>query len=317
LNEGHEGEDLEAPLSCLDEALEIVAPVTSPEGCEALMRHAEGKAARVEDMRQVTRDKAKLLVGTSSFGFAVIVGSVSLIHESLDRLPTWLLLTLLPVLVVAAVHLVRAIMLAVRALIREQDFQVPTQEVVNLLSDASVDKESRQKKLAGHVLSAAAQTTALVRARVNQVILAQTSFFWGVALMGAFTGTHAIAFAFAGPTISASHEQAIEAAKSHASVVDAAVKSLEEEVAQLSLSLQGLSQSFAAASARLSGHLDARIEPLVDMAEAAHQLVGRAEELLPFLHAHQGEQEATSTKNAAGAAERDDLEAAEADELEN
>jgi hypothetical protein len=108
-------------------------PLTGEDATTLLLEHAKAYYDDVIETQTIVRDKAKLLLGATSFTIAVFALATALLKDSLQAVPWWGALMILLPLIVIAVHFVRALVNALVAITRESTNAVSTQEVVDAL----------------------------------------------------------------------------------------------------------------------------------------------------------------------------------------
>ena len=191
---GHAQCDLDSAFETPEKALAEFADVIVPEGRKLLYDHANQQFQAAEMTQATERDKAKQLLGTTSLTLALISASLALLRDWLTEFPVWAMIIVLALFVWVVSHFLRALLLSIRAITRDETIAVSTQAVVDVL------KESQEKYEDGHVYQrlaadlrwATTETNSRLLARINRVILAQTSFRWGLTLLPVLFGLYVL-----------------------------------------------------------------------------------------------------------------------------
>ena len=186
--------DLDSAFETPERALVEFADVIVPEGRKLLYDHAKEKFQAAEVTQATERDKAKQLLGTTSFTLALISASLALLRDSPTGFPLWATIILAILFLWVVSHFLRALLLSIRAITRDETIAVSTQAVVGVLKEPGEKYEDAQvyQRLAADLRSATTQTNSRLLHRVNQVILAQTSFRWGLTLLPLLFGLYVL-----------------------------------------------------------------------------------------------------------------------------
>jgi hypothetical protein len=186
--------DLSAAFDTVEDASRAIRDVVSSEGRSRMYAHAQECVASSQGFQGIVRQKAISLLTAATFTMAVMAASIGILERAL-RFRTWLWLLLAAIASLGLCHFMRALILSLQAITRETTTIVPTQQVAKIASapepqhqDGSVDLS-----LAAELLSAAAVTHKQALRSVNEVILAQTSFRYGLAVLLLFFLTYATA----------------------------------------------------------------------------------------------------------------------------
>jgi hypothetical protein len=187
--------DLEREFDHADQAFQAFDAVSVPDGRKMLYQHAKDEMKEVISRRSTVHDKAKQLLGSTSFTLAIISASLALLHEWYAIVPWWNALIMLLLFAWVVSHFLRSLILSIQLITRDEVISVPTQQFVKILS-APKDAYKNGRiyvHLAAQTRAAAAATSRRVRGRVNQIILAQTSFRWGLTLLPMLVAWNALA----------------------------------------------------------------------------------------------------------------------------
>ena len=142
-----------------------------------IYERAKTYEAIVNSRADHVRDKAKSLLGTVSFVSAVLGGVASFLTTSIVKLNGWWFVGELVLLVILGGHLIRALLIAMDVMTREV---VITSRKEEFLLPKSETELHALKCSISQIVTYANQTNELVWARVNQLILGQTAFRYGL-----------------------------------------------------------------------------------------------------------------------------------------
>ncbi len=177
--------DLDTAYDTSGQALKEFSNVKNAEGAKLLFEHAKEYFAHALDTQAVIRDKAKLLLGTTSLTIALISASLTWLKELL-LLDSWFPLFLVCALLVSVLtHFIRALILAIVVITRESSQMVATQQIVKTLEAPNVQFTDGDvfRQLAADCRSAASATNRLLIDRKTDLIIAQTSLRWGLTIL--------------------------------------------------------------------------------------------------------------------------------------
>lgn len=177
--------DLDSQFETGDGSLEAFTPVTVPEARKLLFDHTKELSQEVNARHASVRDKAKLLLGSTSLTLALLSASVALVEKWHSDIPRWAIIVIFIAFFWVVAHFVRALILSIRAITREVSVSVPTQRVVDCLTGDEAAFRSGEvfQRLAAELRAATAQSNRQALERINLVIVAQTSFRWGLTLL--------------------------------------------------------------------------------------------------------------------------------------
>jgi hypothetical protein len=202
----HSG-DLAAQFETPDGALKAFAPITTQTGRKAILEHAKEWSASIDDLRSTVRDKAKVILGATSFTFAVMSLAIGVLQNTSEALPRWAWILLLVLFFWVLLHFTRSLILSLDAITRDKTETVSTAQVIEFASrcdaqgsEESEESEESELRFAAEVLAAATRTHKMARASVNRVILAQASFVWGLLLLPAVFFTFILLFRYYPPS---------------------------------------------------------------------------------------------------------------------
>ncbi len=193
--------DLDRDYATYDNGLQEFEAVSVAEGRKLLFEHCKAVVQDAEAKQSTVRDKAKVILGSTAFFLTLLSAAVTLVHNWYSTVPFWATAVTLLVLVWVASHFLRALILSIRAITRDESVVASTQEITQSLSGTDAEYTSGRvyQRLAARLRSAATATNQLILQRVNLVILAQTSFRWGLRLIPIlFILYVAVIIAFAG-----------------------------------------------------------------------------------------------------------------------
>lgn len=177
--------DLDLDYETTEAAEVAFSPVTAPEAVTALLDHAKEYYEGVIQAQGIVRDKAKLLLGATSFTIGVFALAATVLKDALPNMSVGLLVVALVSLVLPASHFVRALFYAIVAITRESTCAVSTQEAVEALSSGAdeYDKTKAERQLAARYRTAATTTNQWLMEPKSKVMLAQGCFKWGLLLL--------------------------------------------------------------------------------------------------------------------------------------
>jgi hypothetical protein len=156
-----------------------------------IFERAKAHEATVDGISDSVRDKAKTIVGTATFVSAVVLGLISVVLPSFARSETTLLLSSIVLSGLLVSQLVRAIYTALEAMTHESFVSQSSADYL-ALARSPADLSAAYAESISQIVAFANQSHEHVRHRVNQLILAQHAFKWGliyfgvIAFLGAF-----------------------------------------------------------------------------------------------------------------------------------
>lgn len=152
-----------------------------------LIEHAREATKNVQDIAALQNDKAKALLGTSSFAVAAVLGLLAFVERTRDAVPTAVLLLEVALYLFAVSHVYRALRNAIQATTRNEVVGVPTQELLSTLSMKSRKEDAVNRRLAACYLATANDTHKRLLPRIRQILAGQISFkyamLWGGVLL--------------------------------------------------------------------------------------------------------------------------------------
>jgi len=189
--------DLDGDYETVARAMASFLPVATAAGLKMLYDHAKEYYDETIHTQGVIRDKAKALFGATSFTITVISASVALVKDTINDITTSWFIALLFLFGVIVAHFIRALVLAIQTITREETCAVSTQDIVTSLDarQAEYDSGAVYLRLAARYRSAATHMHQLLTDRKESLILAQTSFKWGLIWLPLFFGLY-IAYVF-------------------------------------------------------------------------------------------------------------------------
>jgi hypothetical protein len=176
------GRDLDLDYETPGQAYAAFKDVTADDAIETLLEHSKEYYSDTITTQGVIRDKAKLLLGTTSFTLAVFSGGVALLKESFGGAPTWLVVVMSLLFVVIVVHFARALWHALETITREETCAVSTQDVLAAVVVPESGLSETKRRLAADYRSAATQTAKYLVKRKLGLMLAQGCLKWGLIL---------------------------------------------------------------------------------------------------------------------------------------
>ncbi len=122
------------------------------------------------------RDKAKALLGTSTFVSAILFGISTYFIPLIFKNPFYILVFESILLFLMFAHFTRSLMAAMSVLLRESYFEFPPAEILNIKGTLT---EIYKKNIAV-LLACIAETQKFTTSKVNKLILGQDSFRYGL-----------------------------------------------------------------------------------------------------------------------------------------
>ena len=177
------GRDLDLDYETPGQALDAFRDVKDDAAAELLLNHAKQYYKDVIDSQGVARDKSKLLLGATSFTFAVFSGGAALLRESFGSAPAWLSVPMAVLFALIAIHFGRALVHALEAITREVTYAVSTQDYLAAIATPGSRLANAKRRLAADYRSAATRTNQALGHRKNSIMLAQSCFKWGFILV--------------------------------------------------------------------------------------------------------------------------------------
>lgn len=172
-------EDLAETYSDPENVLEAVPTPLSSEIADAVLAEANRIAQAASVRADTVRDKAKVLLGTSSFVGAVVTGILSFSFQHIKVLPTWISL---PFIVLFALMLVQfgfSLVRSIRAMTRETLHELTPRELGRIIQVGG-ELEEFKRRLAATRFALANKTSIFVTQKVNDLILGQVGFGFGL-----------------------------------------------------------------------------------------------------------------------------------------
>jgi len=160
-----------------------------------LVEHAHTCKARVKEIADLQHDKAKALLGTSSFSAAMWLAAVALMEKDYAHFSNAAMVLQIGFFLLASSHLYRSLREAIKAITRNEAEEVPTQTYVEILSQRrpeEQDLDGTLRKLAAETIAAANRTHALYLPRIEQVQRGQISFRYSLVFLGLMLAVHLI-----------------------------------------------------------------------------------------------------------------------------
>lgn len=181
----HQQEDLASQFDSPEKALSRFEEVPAGDARgKLLLEHAEDWTQKVQDIAALQQEKAKSLLGTSSFAAAALFGSLKIIEDDLSHdSPTRVVEIVL--FFWACTHVYRALKNAIQAVTRNESVTISTQDFINSLNgEGSDDLDSAYRRLAAHHVSSANQTHKKLLDRIKLIQGGQISFRYGLVFIG-------------------------------------------------------------------------------------------------------------------------------------
>ena len=155
-------------------------PVTLPSGINESLVVEANRIAQVASTRADTvRMKAQVLLGTSSFVGAVILGVVSFFSQHLIFLPSWVNWILIAFLTLLLFQFGLSLIRSVKVMTREQVIEVSPRDLGQITQQVK-SLEEFQRRLIGTRIAVAYRNQKYVNDKVNDLILGQVGFGYGL-----------------------------------------------------------------------------------------------------------------------------------------
>ena len=172
-------EDLAETYSISEKVLEAI-PMPLPAGiADALMaevnRIAQGTLVRTDTVR----DKAKVLLGTSSFVGAVVTGILSLSFQHMKLLPAWINVPFTILFALMLIEFGFSLILSMRAMTRETLHELAPRQLGRMIEEAGEIDEFK-RRLAATRFALANKNSIFTTEKVNYLILGQIGFGFGL-----------------------------------------------------------------------------------------------------------------------------------------
>jgi len=134
------------------------------------------------DKSDKVREKAKVIVSSSSFISAVIIAlssSVVIVNKTISH--QWLLYIEFILYLMTIMHLIRSLMIAITVIRREESIEISPLDIVEVAKYTDKKKLGLiYKEISSKMIAYANNTHEFIRKRVNQLILSQTSYKYGI-----------------------------------------------------------------------------------------------------------------------------------------
>ncbi len=253
---GPQEHDLDLDFASTDQAYEAFGAVTEADGMSLVLEHAKAYYDGVVETQGIIRDKAKLLLGATSFTIGVFALATTVLKDSLQSMAWWQMSLIVIVFVVVTVHFTRALVYALVAITQESTQAVSTQEVIAALQGRGAEfiMPEVERRLAAHYRSAATQTNQRMIGGKTTVMLAQGCFKWGlvwlpVLVFGCLLTAYIVG-ASAIPRWAQPIVDRVDALESSAKAMESKVSGIENSVgvltkATLDARLRGVEQTLA------------------------------------------------------------------------
>ena len=186
--DGRNPVDLDCEYSTLSGAEAAFSLVASEKAVDLLLEHSKEYYDGVLAAQDLQRDKAKTLLGCTTFTMAVLSFSATLMKDFLGELPNLAFLVVLLLFGVVMGHFVRGLKVAIEATMLEKVVAVSTQEIVELgaIEKKFFDPVVARRALAARYRAAATQTNQYLTEVKSQIVLAQACFKWGFYVLPVF-----------------------------------------------------------------------------------------------------------------------------------
>jgi len=153
---------------------------------------------RIDNLADQTRDKAKILLTTSSVVSAIFLGVISFFPTSITMFNIWVITIELLIFLLLAAHLIHALIRAISVITREGSVYTPPHELLGNCHNAQFSNEdhplSSYKKAISQILAYSNQTHKYILERSNKLILGQHAFKYGLEFFFILIVFHMVAF---------------------------------------------------------------------------------------------------------------------------
>jgi hypothetical protein len=156
----------------------VLAHITANdlESIKLIYERTKKSEASVDSIENLTRDKAKTLLGTASFASAIFFGVTSFFSSSSANLPWWIVAVELILFILLACHLIHSLVIGMEVMTREQSINASPDEFLNSYG-SSVEA---YKNAIAQTLAYANKSHEFIRKRSNKLILGQRAFQYGL-----------------------------------------------------------------------------------------------------------------------------------------
>jgi hypothetical protein len=174
-----DGDDLAVIYSETKEINAELKQTRSSVGHAPFLYEAERFAAKAAKRAEHVRDKAKSLLGTSTFIGAVVLGIMSFFAEHIASSSYKVLFPIGIFLMLMLLQFSRSLMCSIEVMTRETSIEISTADVITAFNEAT-DLDDYKRRLGIVLLATANQHEIEINKRVNKLILGQTGFKFGL-----------------------------------------------------------------------------------------------------------------------------------------
>jgi hypothetical protein len=157
------------------------------ESIRLIYERAKAYESTIENIGNLTRDKAKALLSTTSMVSAVFFGVASFFSSSSIKFPWWAISIELIIFILLASQLIRSLVIAMDVMTREQAISASPDEFLASYRDSDASERHTISPLVNAYKNAIAQTVAYsnqthghINGRKNRLILGQHAFRYGL-----------------------------------------------------------------------------------------------------------------------------------------
>jgi hypothetical protein len=157
------------------------------ESIKIIYERAKAHESRIENIGNLTRDKSKTLLSTTSIVSAVFFGVASFFSSSSLKFPWWAISIELIIFILLASQLIRSLVIAMDVMTREQSISASPDEFLASYEDSNAPGGPTVTPLVNVYKNAIAQTVAYstqtheyINGRLNRLILGQHAFRYGL-----------------------------------------------------------------------------------------------------------------------------------------
>ena len=153
------------------------------EAIKLIYERAKAHELRIENIGNLTRDKAKTLLGTTSLASAVLFGVASFFSSSSVKFSWWAISIELIIFILLASQLIRSLVIAMGVMTREQSISASPDEFLASHEDSNASGGSTinaYKNAIAQTVAYSTQTHGYINGRKNRLILGQHAFQYGL-----------------------------------------------------------------------------------------------------------------------------------------
>lgn len=218
------------------------------ETIKLIYERAKAHESRIENIGNLTRDKAKTLLGSTSLLSAVLFGAASFFSSISTKFSWWAVAFELALFVLLACHLIHSLIVAMDVMTREQSVSASPDEFLSSYEDSNASSDGTMgaqplkayKNAIAQAVAYANQTHEYIHERKNKLILGQHAFKYGLIYFPVLITFHILAALFygnSGPSAqnTVATEQQTKLLHSLLSSQDSLLKILEQSTKDVAL----------------------------------------------------------------------------------